>query len=63
MVLTVHNRARAVLVPAKDLADWEETLAVLADRDTMKQLRASARDIAVGRVRRFASGSPRAQRR
>lgn len=48
VTVTVHGHASAVLVAPEDLERLEETIAVLADSDLLRQLTASAEDEAQG---------------
>ncbi len=47
VTVTVHGRPTAVLLALEDLEALEETVAVLADKDTLRQL--SASDAELGR--------------
>lgn len=50
VVVTRNGRPAAVILSPDDLESLEETLAVLADHDLIRQLRESREDIAAGRV-------------
>lgn len=50
VTVTVHGRASAVLLAPEDLERLEETIAVLADSDLLRQLARSDADVASGRV-------------
>ena len=50
VTVTVHGKASAVLLSPEDLERMEETIAVLADSELMKQLIASESDLAAGRT-------------
>lgn len=50
VVVTRNGRAAAVLIAPDDLESLEETLAVLADQDLVRQLVDSRADLAAGRV-------------
>ena len=50
VTVTVHGRASAVLLAPEDLERLEETIAVLADSDLLRQLARSDADLASGRV-------------
>lgn len=50
VTVTVHGKASAVLLSPEDLQRMEETIAVLADSELMKQLIASESDLAAGRT-------------
>ena len=50
VTVTVHGRASAVLVAPEDLERLEETIAVLADSDLLRQLARAEADVAAGRV-------------
>lgn len=45
VTVTVHGRPTAVLLALEDLEALEETVAVLADKDTLRQLSASDADL------------------
>ena len=53
VTVTVHGKASAVLLSPDDLERLEETIAVLADSDLMRQLIASESDIAAGKTESF----------
>ena len=46
----MHGRASAVLLAPEDLERLEETIAVLADSDLLRQLAESDADLASGQV-------------
>jgi prevent-host-death family protein len=48
VTVTVHGRPSAVLVAVEDLEALEETVAVLSDSDTLRQLAASDAELARG---------------
>lgn len=48
MTVTVHGRPSAVLLAMADLEALEETIAVLSDSDTLRQLAASGAELARG---------------
>lgn len=48
VTVTVHGRPSAVLLAVEDLEALEETLAVLSDSETMRQLAASDAELARG---------------
>jgi prevent-host-death family protein len=48
VTVTVHGRPSAVLLAVEDLAALEETIAVLSDGDTVRQLAASDAELARG---------------
>jgi prevent-host-death family protein len=48
VTVTVHGRPSAVLLAVEDLAALEETIAVLSDGDTVRQLAASGAELARG---------------
>lgn len=50
VVVTRNGRPAAVILSPDDLESLEETLAVLADQDLVRQLRDSREDLAAGRV-------------
>jgi len=50
VVVTRNGRPAAVILSPDDLESLEETLAVSADQDLVRQLRDSRADIVVGRV-------------
>lgn len=50
VVVTRNGRPAAVILSPDDLESLEETLAVLADHDLVRQLRDSQADLAAGRV-------------
>jgi prevent-host-death family protein len=50
VTVTVHGRASAVLLAPEDLERLEETIAVLADNDLLRQLAEADVDVASGRV-------------
>ena len=50
VTVTVHGRPSAILLAPEDLERLEETIAVLADNELLRDLGASDEDIAVGRV-------------
>ncbi len=50
VVVTRNGRPAAVILSPDDLEALEETLAVLADQDLVRQLLASRADIAAGRL-------------
>jgi antitoxin YefM len=50
VTVTVHGQASAVLLSPDDLAELEETIAVLADQDLMRHLADAEADLAAGRV-------------
>ncbi|MGH3755601.1 MAG: type II toxin-antitoxin system Phd/YefM family antitoxin [Pseudonocardiaceae bacterium] len=50
VVVTRNGRPAAVILSPDDLESLEETLAVLADQDLVRQLLDSRADIAAGRV-------------
>ena len=50
VTITVHGRASAVLLAPEDLERLEETIAVLADSDLLRQLAESDADLASGQV-------------
>ena len=50
VTVTVHGRASAVLLAPDDLERLEETIAVLADSDLLRQLAESDADLASGQV-------------
>ncbi len=49
-MVTRNGRPAAVILSPDDLESLEETLAVLADQDLVRQLRDSQDDLAAGRV-------------
>lgn len=48
VTVTVHGRPSAVLIAVEDLEALEETIAVLSDSDTLRQLAASSAELARG---------------
>ncbi|GAA4407841.1 type II toxin-antitoxin system Phd/YefM family antitoxin [Fodinibacter luteus] len=50
VTVTVHGQPSAVLLSPHDLATLEETIAVLGDRDLMRQLAEAEGDLASDRV-------------
>jgi prevent-host-death family protein len=50
LTVTVHGRASAVLLAPEDLESLEETIAVLADSELLRQLAQADADVAAGRV-------------
>lgn len=48
VVVTVHGRPSAVMLSPEDLESLEETIAILADRETVKQLIASESELSRG---------------
>lgn len=50
VTVTVHGRPSAILLAPEDLERLEETIAVLADNELLRDLVASDDDIAAGRV-------------
>jgi len=48
VTVTVHGRPSAVLVSPDDLEALEETIAILSDTDTLRQLAASEAEVARG---------------
>ena len=48
VTVTVHGRPSAVLVSPDDLEALEETIAILSDSDTLRQLAASDAELARG---------------
>jgi antitoxin YefM len=48
VTVTVHGKPSAVLVAVEDLEALEETIAVLADAEAMRQLQASEAELARG---------------
>jgi len=48
VTVTVHGRPSAVLLAVEDLEALEETIAVLSDRDTLRQLADSDTELARG---------------
>lgn len=50
VTVTVHGRPSAILLAPEDLERLEETIAVLADNELLRDLGASDDDIAAGRV-------------
>jgi prevent-host-death family protein len=50
VTVTVHGHASAVLLAPEDLERLEETIAVLADNDLLRQMAQSEVDVAAGRV-------------
>ncbi len=50
VTVTVHGRPSAILLAPEDLEQLEETIAVLADNELLRDLGASDDDIAAGRV-------------
>lgn len=50
VTVTVHGRASAVLVAPEDLERLEETIAVLADQELMRELTRAEVDVAAGQV-------------
>lgn len=50
ITVTVHGKPSAVIIAPDDLERLEETIAVLADADSIEQLLASQADIAAQRV-------------
>lgn len=48
VTVTVHGRPSAVLVAVEDLEALEETVVVLSDSDTLRQLAASDAELARG---------------
>ncbi len=50
ITVTVHGRPSAVLLAPEDLERLEETIAVLADGDLVRDLAQAEADVAAGRV-------------
>ncbi len=48
VTVTVHGRPVAVLISVDDLEAMEETIAILSDTDTLRQLAASDAELARG---------------
>ncbi len=48
VTVTVHGRPSAVLLAVEDLESLEETIAVLSDRDSVRQLADSDSEVARG---------------
>lgn len=48
VIVTVHGRASAVLLAVEDLEALEETIAVLSEHDTIRQLMDSDTELARG---------------
>lgn len=48
VTVTVHGRPSAVLMSLDDLESLEETIAILSDSDTLRQLAASDAELARG---------------
>lgn len=48
VTVTVHGRPSAVLLSLDDLESLEETIAILSDSDTLRQLAASDAELARG---------------
>ncbi len=48
VTVTVHGRPSAVLLAVEDLESLEETIAVLSDPDTMRQMAESEAELARG---------------
>lgn len=48
VTVTVHGRPSAVLLSLDDLESLEETIAILSDADTLRQLAASDAELARG---------------
>ena len=48
--ITRRGRASVVLMSAEEFESWTETLEILSDQKMVRQLRASADDIAAGRT-------------
>ena len=48
VTVTVHGRPSAVLVSLEDLEALEETIAVLSDKDAVRQLTSSEQELAAG---------------
>ena len=48
VTVTVHGQPSAVLLAVEDLESLEETIAVLSDQDTLRQLAASEAELARG---------------
>jgi antitoxin YefM len=48
VTVTVHGRPSAVLLAVDDLESLEETIAILSDSDTLRQLAASDAELARG---------------
>lgn len=49
VTVTVHGKPRAVLVAPEDLESLEETVAILADSETLRRLSASDLELAAGK--------------
>lgn len=50
VTVTVHGHPSAILLAPEDLERLEETIAVLADNELLRDLAASEDDIAAGRI-------------
>ncbi len=50
VTVTVHGHPSAILLAPEDLERLEETIAVLADNELLRDLAASDDDIAAGRI-------------
>ena len=50
VTVTVHGHPSAILLAPEDLERLEETIAVLADKELLRDLAASDDDIAAGRL-------------
>lgn len=50
VTVTVHGRPSAVLLAVDDLESLEETIAILSDSDSVRQLAASEEELAKGGV-------------
>lgn len=48
--ITHRGKTKVVIMSAEELESWEETLDILSNKETMKDLKQSARDIKAGRT-------------
>jgi antitoxin YefM len=53
VVITKHGRPAVVMLSIEDLESLEETLAILSDPATMRDIQRSARDLAAGKAVRL----------
>ena len=63
VTVTVHGRPSAVLLAVEDLGALEETIAVLSDREALRQLAASDAELARGESEDAASLAAAMERR
>ena len=53
IVITRNGRPAAVLVSPEEYASWQETLAIRADRDLMREIRTGLRELKARKARLY----------